>query len=416
MAWFNFIQNHKRNLALASTGYSPYFVTDHGRVITSQTIQPSTALTNSDIYAIVSRISSNIAGMNFKSDNPLVTKAIEKPSKLINGFSFWQKVVIQMLLTGNAYVLIERDGNQQPRHFIQVPANNVQINLLSKKAGDKVDDAVYTVTLDEDNGERFSVPSSEILHFRCTVTGFDSQTNGYCGISPLVSLAQEAAIQDNSNKLASAALSHAIAPSYVVKIPKNQIEDALKENFRSAIEKMTTGENTGRAMVLDSSMDIQPLQVNPNVDSLLSNTQFSQKQIAKAFGIPSEYLNGEGDQQSSIQMMSSLYVNGLAPYVKSLLSEMSLKLGADVRADFSSLADVDHQQLISNIVSLSSGKTAVLPARVALHLLKNVDALGLSDIPDDEIEKGLSEMSSTGSPPTKPLKGGVNNENTNNEQ
>lgn len=410
MAWYNFIKNHKRNLALASTGYSPFYVTNNGRVITSSTIQPSEALTNSDIYSIVSRISSNIAGMTFKTDNPLITQAIKTPSKLINGFSFWQKTIIQMLLTGNSYVLIERDGNSIPRHFIQVPANNVQINLLSKKAGDKIDDAVYTITLDEDNGTTFTVPSSEILHFRCTVTGFDSQTNGYCGISPLVSLAQEASIQNNSNKLASAALSHAIAPSYVVKIPQNQINDGLKENFRTAIERMTTGENAGRAIVLDSSMDLEPLQVNPNVDSLLSNTQFSQKQIAKAFGIPSEYLNGEGDQQSSIQMMSSLYVNGLAQYVKSLLSEMTLKFGVDVRADFSSLADVDHQQLIANIVSLSNSKTSVLPPRIALQILKNADAVGLGDIPDDLIEQGLKELT-VQSPPT--TKGGVNDENEN---
>lgn len=412
MAWYNFIKNHKRNLALSSTGYSPFYVTNNGRVITSSTIQPSEALTNSDIYSIVSRISSNIAGMTFKTDNPLITQAIKTPSKLINGFSFWQKVIIQMLLTGNSYVLIERDGNNIPRHFIQVPANNVQINLLSKKAGDKIDDAVYTITLDEDNGTTFTVPSSEILHFRCTVTGFDSQTNGYCGISPLVSLAQEASIQNNSNRLADAALSHAIAPSYVVKIPQNQIDDGLKENFRTAIEKMTTGENAGRAIVLDSSMDLEPLQVNPNVDSLLSNTQFSQKQIAKAFGIPSEYLNGEGDQQSSIQMMSSLYVNGLAQYVKSLLSEMTLKLGVDVRADFSSLADVDHQQLISNIVSLSNSKTSVLPPRIALQILKNADAVGLGDIPDDLIEQGLKELA-VQSPPDKTTKGGVTNDNEN---
>lgn len=408
MAWFKFGRHHTRNMALASQSLSPFFVTNDGRVIVSKTLSPSSALQNSDIYAIVSRISSNIAGMKFRTKNTLLQQAIDQPSKLINGFSFWQKVVTQMLLTGNSYVLIERDGNQVPRHFIQVPAGNVQINILSKKAGDKLDDIVYTVTLDEDNGNHFTVPSSEMLHFRCLVSGSDSQTNGYCGVSPLISLAQEASIQDSSNKLADAALSHAIAPSYVIKLPKNEMEDAYKENFRAAIEKMTSGKNAGRAIVLDASMDLQPLQVNPNVDSLLSNTSFSQKQISKAFGIPVEYLNGTGDEQSSIQMMASLYVNGLAPYVKSILSEMSLKFGVEVRADFSSLADVDHQQLVSNIVSLTSGKSSILPPRVAIEILKNADAIGLTDIPNTEIEKGLKEMAASSPPTNSTLEGGVN--------
>lgn len=361
----------------------------------SQTVNASTALTNSDIFAVVSRIASNIAQMRYKTDNPLLNKAIQQPSKYINGYSFWQKVVVQLLLTGNAYVLIDRDGSNVPSSFTQVPANNVQINLLSKAAGDAVDDIVYTVTLDAENGKTFTVGSADMLHFRCLVSGFDEQTRGYCGVSPLVSLAQEISIQNNSNRLANASLSHAIAPSYVIKLPQNQIKNALKENWREQVEKMTSGANTGRALVMDTSMDLQPLQINPNIDSLLANTRFAQSQIAKAFGIPVEYLNGQGDQQSSIQMMNSLYVNGLAPYVSSLTSEMSAKFGLEVRADFTNLADVDHSQLISQISSLSSSKARVLPQRLAVRLLRNVDALGLADVSDAEIEADFDAESQT---------------------
>lgn len=394
---------HKRNLSLSSGGLSPFYVSSNGRVIASQTVNASNALTNSDIFAVVSRIASNIAMMNYKTDNPLVTKAIKQPSPYINGYSFWQKVVVQLLLTGNAYVLINRDGNHVPRSFVQVPASHVQINLLSKKAGDPVNDIVYTITLDSENGDTFTVRSQDVLHFRCLVSGFDEQTRGYCGVSPLVSLAQEISIQDNSNQLANASISHAIAPSYVIKLPQNQIKDALKENWRSQVEKMTSGANAGRALVMDTSMDLQPLQVNPNIDSLLSNTRFSQSQIAKAFGIPTEYLNGQGDQQSSIQMMNSLYVNGLAPYVSSLTSEMSAKFGIEVRADFTNLADVDHSQLISQLASLTSSKSQVIPPRLAVRLLRNVDALGLADVTDDEIDSDFKSADqspvTTDSPP-----------------
>lgn len=396
-----FKARHERNIALNSGCLSPFFVSQGGTIIAPNTVQPSQALQNSDIYAIVSRIASNIAGMNFKSDNPRITQAIEKPSKLINGFSFWQKVVVQMLLTGNAYVMIQRDGNNQPSGFIQIPANNVQINILSKHAGDKVDDIVYTISIEEENNNQLQVPSKNMLHFRCLVSGSDAETNGYCGISPLVSLAQEIAIQDKSNKLAVSAIANAIAPSYLIKIPHTQIDDVKKARFRDAIQAMTSGKNAGKALILDESMDIQPLQVNPNVDHLLSNTTFAQSQIAKAFGIPAEYLNGQGDQQSSIDMMKSLYVSGLAPYVKSLTSELSQKLGSEVWGDFRQSSDVDNQQLISNIVSLSAGKSPVLPARTAVRLLKQARALGLSEIPDDVLASDFNAQNlTTTSPPS----------------
>lgn len=373
--------NHlfKRNMSVGSSNFSAFFVTNNGKIITSNTIQPSQAMTNSDIYAVISRISSNIAAMKIKADDQNVQNVINKPSTILNSFSFWQKCVTQMLLTGNTYVYIQRQ-NGVPVGLVQIPANEVTINILSKQAGDDVDDAIYTITLDAENGRQIQVPSRDILHFRCLVTGSDAQTNGFTGISPLVSLAQEVTVQDTSRKLAIAALSHAISPSFVLKIPTVQVSEQTKEKFRDNFEKMTSGSNAGRAIVLDSSMDVEPLQINPDVDKLLSNTEFTQNQIAKAFNIPSEYLNGQGNQQSSITEMGSLYVNALSLYINPILSELRLKFGCEITTDFSSIADVDHQQLISNVVSLAAGKSPVLSAEVATAVLKNVDALGLNDI------------------------------------
>lgn len=366
-------------MSVGSSNFSAFFVANNGKIITSNTIQPSQAMTNSDIYAVISRISSNIAAMKIKADDPNVQNVINKPSTILNSFSFWQKCVTQMLLTGNTYVYIQRQ-NGLPVGLVQIPANKVTINILSKQAGDDVDDAIYTITLDAENGRQIQVPSRDILHFRCLITGSDAQTNGFTGISPLVSLSQEVTVQDTSRKLAIAALSHAISPSFVLKIPTVQVSEQTKEKFRANFEKMTSGSNAGRAIVLDSSMDVEPLQINPDVDKLLSNTEFTQNQIAKAFNIPSEYLNGQGNQQSSITEMGSLYVNALSLYINPILSELRLKFGCEITTDFSSIADVDHQQLISNVVSLSTSKSPVLSPEVATAVLKNVDALGLNDI------------------------------------
>ena len=405
----NLFKRRKRNLSLSSTGFSPFFVNSSGNVIISNTIDASTALTNSDIFAIVSRIASNIASMKLKTANQKITQSLENPSRYINGFSFWQKVIVQMLLTGNSYVLIHRDGNKQPSGFTQIPANEVQINILSKGVGDKVDGIFYTISLDDENSRQITVSGDDMLHFRCLVSGSDQQTNGFCGVSPLISLAQEADIQDQSNKLAVSSLRHAIAPTYALKIPGAQVADEDKENLRKNFEASVSGNNSGRPIILDQSMDVAPLQVNSNIDKLLSNTQFAQSQIAKAFNIPSEFLNGKGDQQSSIQMMTSLYVNALSIYIHPIISEMTQKLGVEVTADLSSLSDVDHQQLISNVIKLSTSKSPVIPPMTAIKLLRNVNALGLADLSLEDIYDDFTH-SQMSSPPTE-KGGGTNNEN-----
>lgn len=407
MGLFNlFKREYKRDMDLSSQTLSPIIVNsgNDGQSFISNTVNASTALTNSDIFAIVSRISANIAGIDFKTMNPDVSHVIEQPSPLINGFSFWQKVICQMLLTGNAYVMIVRDNDDKPLQLIHVPANNVQIKIVNESGTDDVKDIVYQVTVAEQNGCQYIVPSRNMLHFRCLVSGSDAQTNGYCGISPLVSLAREVSIQNNSNRLAVQAISHAIAPSFTLKMPTTKLSDKNKENIRTNFEKSVSGSNSGRAIILDTSMDVEPLQINPNLDKLLSNSTFSQSQIAKAFNIPTEFLNGVGDQQSSITEMTSLYVNALSIYLKPIISELELKFGCDVTADFASSIDVDHQQLIKNVVSLSTSKSPVISPHLAIQILKNAGAMGLDGISDDDIDKYT-----VSSPPTT-TKGDENNE------
>lgn len=387
-----FKTHNQRNVALSSsTSFSPFSITADGAVMRPNVITPSVALQNSDIYAIISRISSNIAAMRYKTDNPMLNRALSRPSNVINAFSFWQKCIVQMLLTGNAYVLINRDDSQNPISFTQLPASDVQINILSRSAGDAVDDVVYTVTLETQGNKTFTVSSKDVLHFRCLVSGSDAQTNGYCGISPLVSLADEINIQDRSNSLSQASLAHAIAPTYALKIPGVQVSNEDKENLRSNFEASISHQNAGRPVILDKSMDVAPLATNSDIDKLLSNTQFAQSQIAKAFNIPAEYLNGKGNEQSSMDQMTNLYVNALAIYINPILSEMSLKFDTDVRCDMSQLSDVDHQQLINNVAKLTSGTNPVLPASLAIQMLRDADALNLGDVPDSVINKAIIE-------------------------
>ena len=138
---------------------------------------------------------------------------------------------------------------------------------------------------------------------------------------------------------------------------------------------------------------------------LLDNATFSQTQIAKAFGIPDSYLNGQGDQQSSIEMIRSLYQNALTMYIRPIESELSYKLGAPVKLDVTSAIDVDHQNELNNIVSLS--KANLLSPRQAFGLMLANDIMPGLTVEDSDINL-LNKKNTT--------KGGENaNDNQNNQ-
>lgn len=122
-------------------------------------------------------------------------------------------------------------------------------------------------------------------------------------------------------------------------------------------------------MVLDQLYDVQNLAINADVSKFLTSNDWSKTQIGKVFGVPDSYLNGKGDQQSSIDMTKSLYANTLRRYVKPLESEMSAKFGVPVNIDESQAVDADNDLLISQIQKLLSGTTPAITGNQAQQML-----------------------------------------------
>lgn len=283
---------------------------------------------------------------------------------LINGYNVWQSVVAQMALNGNAYMLIHREGTDGAVTQLEpVPEERVTVTL-----NDDGSDVFYTVHFDDSNRSGdYKVPSANMLHFRLFVNG--QSESQYMGVSPLMSLAKEIDVQDQSNRLALSTLKHALAPTNILSIPQGTLNDKAKDNIRNEFEKANSGENAGRAIVLDQGLSLSQLTVSPDIAKLLANTNFSQAQIAKAFCVPADYLSGKQDEQSSIEQVRSLYQNSLTLYIRPIEDELTSKLGVPVHLDVSTAVDIDHQQLISNIVSLTNSKNPVLSGDDAHQIL-----------------------------------------------
>lgn len=356
-----FTGGHKRKIEQSINTSNVPFIVSNGNIQPSKYVSTDTALANSDIYAVVSRIASDVAAAlrNPKVDDAYVKNIIVRPNNIIAGYNFWLNTVTQLLINGNAFCYIVRDeaGHVQRLEFI--PNDSMDFKLISDK---DTNDLKYTITFPD--GTVGVCKPDEILHFKLIGKSTDF-TQQYIGVSPLMSLATDIDIQDYNKRLALNTVANATNPRFALVAPnvlKLEDKQALYDGFKKA------NENHQSTMVLDAGAKLQQISLQPEILEFLNSINWSQAQIAKAFGIPSNYLdNSAGDQQSSIEMTRSLYANSLQTYINPIEAEMSLKFGVDVQADEADAIDLDHQQLIDNIAKLANATKGGTPIMSAEH-------------------------------------------------
>lgn len=346
-------------MAIPSTNLSS-FIIQGNQVMPNNLVDASTALHNSDLYAVVNLLSSDIASANFDVPAPF-NKVVTSPNNLISSFNFWQSVVAQMLLDGNSYVAITKGSNNIPTKLEMAPATSVIVTLADSSSA-----ISYSVNWGDERGT-INYASTDMLHFRLLASGTNGQQ--YIGVSPLQSIASQVNIQDYANRLTLSTIKNAINPSTVIKVNEGALSQEEKEATRKAFETANTGDNAGRPLVLDQLYDVQNLAINADVSKFLTSNDWSKTQIGKVFGVPDSYLNGQGDQQSSLDMTKSLYSNTLRRYVKPLESEMSAKFGVPVNIDESQAVDSDNDLLINQIQKLLSGSTPAITPIMAQQML-----------------------------------------------
>lgn len=317
----------------------------------------SGALKNSDIYSVINRISSDVASAKFKTENSYVSDILNKPSQLISRFSFWQGVLVQLLLSGNAYVPFIRGHGLE-----QVPPSDVQINYLKGNQGIK-----YTIA--ESNGrQKMELSQGEMLHFRLMP---DAKYRYLVGMSPLESLSYETTISNNSKKANINAITHAINPGGVLNWDTLKASDEEKTAMKAQFQKQNEG-NNGGVMVLDNSMKYTPFEIKQDIlKQLQESGEYTANNIAKAYGVPVDMMGGGStteSQHSNIDQIKGTYLMTLNTDVNPILDELREKLNApDLQLDIKGMIDVDDSLKIAQVNSLmTSGAIASNQAQFLL--------------------------------------------------
>lgn len=338
-------------------------------------VDARTALKNSDIYSIVFQLSADLANGKLKADAPRAQGILNNPTQTSNAHAFWQSMFAQLLLGGECFAYRWRNQNGTDMTWEYLRPSQVTPFLLEDGSG-----LIYNINFDEPEvGVMEAVPQSDLIHIRLL-----SQNGGKTGISPLSALANELQIKDKSNKLTLSALGRSIiAPGILSVKHGGLLSDEDKASRSRKFMKQTSNSENG-PIVIDDLEEYTPLEVKSNVAQLLNQVSWTGAQIAKVYGVSDSIINGQGDQQSSIQMMGNAYVKSLARYAKAVTGELNNKLNANINFDLRSAIDPLGDEYASTISNLQ--KNGTLGANQAAWLLQQANYLP-SDMPEKEQTK-----------------------------
>lgn len=289
----------------------PFFF---GRSKSGQTVNAITAMQTSAVYACVRILSESIASLplhvyQYRDDggkekvpnHPLYFLLHDAPNEEMTSFTFRETKMTHLLLNGNGYSQIVRDGGGRAIGLYPLIPNRMSVN--------RDDDGkiyyLYTPTSADNSKVKQSaqirLESEDVLHIHGL--GFD----GMIGYSPIAmarntigtTLAVEefgASFFENGARL-SGVLEH---PG-VLKDPKK-----LEESWRSTYGGSA---NAGKVAILEEGLKYHQIGIPPEDAQFLETRKFQIAEIARIFRVPLHLLNDlEHATFSNIEHQSLEYV------------------------------------------------------------------------------------------------------------
>lgn len=205
------------------------------------------------------------------SDHPVYGVLHDAPNGMMTAFEFREAIIAAILIHGNAYAEIERNGRGQVIGLHLIDPGSMSVERLRSGR------LRYTVT---------GVPGrvllqDEVLHLR-----YRLDRNGALGLSP-VHIARETfnralAETDTAAKQAVKGFRPEGAVVFAQSINPTQKTDVL-DKLRQKIER---NDNTSGILVLDGGADWKPFAFNSKDAEFLESRKLTALDVCRVFGVP----------------------------------------------------------------------------------------------------------------------------------
>tara|TARA_R110001599_G_C12233250_1_gene658196 strand:+ start:1209 stop:2444 length:1236 start_codon:yes stop_codon:yes gene_type:complete len=290
---------------------------------TGTTVSADTALTFTAVWSAIRLLTESVSSLPISvyraENNGDKTEAIKeslytllkyKPNIYQNKITFFEKIMMDLCINGNSYVLIER--NRLARVTALYPLNYVDMEVIQKE-----NELFYE---DGDTGNVYD--SKDILHF----TGMTS--DGIVGLSPIDNHKKSIGWGMAVEEYGSSFFKNGAKLSGVLSTERSLSEtaiDRLKHSFNNTYSQLSGSNQTA---ILEEGLTFKPVGISPDQAQFLASRTFSIQEIGRIWNIPNHML-GDNSKSSfnNIEMQSQEFVTfSLLPYITRIENEMNNKL------------------------------------------------------------------------------------------
>ena len=292
-----------------------------GKSAAGKCVNEFTAMQTTAVYACVRILAESIAGLplhvyeyrgNGKErvpGHPLYFLLHDSPNPEMTSFIFRETAMIHLLLWGNSFSQIIRDGMRRVVGLYPLLPNRMSVDR------DEQGEIVYTYTPISDSkpnlksGRSIKLRREDVLHI--PGLGFD----GLVGYSPIAMARNAIGMTLACEEYGSAFFVNGARPSGILKHP-GVLKDPSK--LRESWQAVYGGTaNTGKVVVLEEGLDFQQISIPPEEAQFLETRKFQIDEIARLYRVPPHMIGDlEKSSFNNIEQQSLEYVKyTLNPWV-----------------------------------------------------------------------------------------------------
>ncbi len=304
--------------ALNGSGYSFMF----GRSAAGQSVNERSAMQMSAVYACVRILAESIAslplhfyqynnagGKEKAVNHPLYWLLHDEPNPEMSSFSFRETLMTHLLLWGNAYAQIIRNGRGEVIALYPLMPDRMTVD---RDARGRI---YYEYTRSDSDANTLGKKSSVVLSpedvFHIPGLGFD----GLVGYSPIAMAKQAIGMGLACDEYGAAFYQNGAQPGGVLEHP-NVVKDPkrVRESWNAIYQG---SRNAHRIAVLEEGMTYKPITISPEQAQFLETRKFQIDEIARIFRVPPHMIGDlEKSSFSNIEQQSLEFVKyTLAPWI-----------------------------------------------------------------------------------------------------
>jgi HK97 family phage portal protein len=260
----------------------------------SVTVTPERSLQIASVYSCVRLLSEAVSGLPVDmfqrkagsrvpvEDHPVLGLVSEEPNPDIDAGELWRTIIGWMLLRGNGYAFIERNGGGQPIGLWPIAPTSVEPKRL-RDPKSNAPTIVYEVNLADD--EWAPLPASKLvfaedmLHYRAFGLGIE-------GLSPIGLARQNVGISFAAQQYMGGFYARDASPGGRLEV-ENELTDKQWERLEAQWKALHEGYSNAHGLaVLEGGAKWAQTTLSPQDAAFIETQKFTRDEIASIYGVP----------------------------------------------------------------------------------------------------------------------------------